>query len=418
MRSPGRKPSRSPASTAGRVRMMRETSRSSSAATASAMARYVLPVPAGPMPKVTVERADGVDVALLVDRLRRDPLAAPAPDDVVQDVDRAPVLRHHAADGVDGLRRERHALLDELAELAQHGARPLDVGLLAVQRQLVAAQVDAGAEAVGQVRSTSSPRDESSRASSSETVRVSRGTRIQCSDGHGGPAPRPRQGSSSRSTVSSSPSTMPSSTATSASRRPGRTGGRRRGCSSSIAARAAPRRRGTGAPSSSTSRRCRRRRRGPRWGSRRPPARRGSRGRPSARGGGARRRPPRRARRPAARAPRPGCVGAQGRPLTSSQRLGVQQDAVGQRRLADVVQPAAEPAAVDAWSATGRGGRAVAVASSATSSAWRSGMLSRSAACRASARARRMASGSSATRSSTVRSLISTTRSRPRRLAA
>ena len=38
----------------GRVRMMRATSRSCSAATASAIARYVLPVPAGPMPNVTV----------------------------------------------------------------------------------------------------------------------------------------------------------------------------------------------------------------------------------------------------------------------------------------------------------------------------------------------------------------------------
>src|SRR5215216_921355 len=52
--SPGRKPSRSPASTAGRVRMMRPTSRLDSAATASAIARYVLPVPAGPIANVTV----------------------------------------------------------------------------------------------------------------------------------------------------------------------------------------------------------------------------------------------------------------------------------------------------------------------------------------------------------------------------
>ena len=52
--SPGRKPSRSPASTAGRVRMIRPTCFSWSAATASAIARYVLPVPAGPIPNVTV----------------------------------------------------------------------------------------------------------------------------------------------------------------------------------------------------------------------------------------------------------------------------------------------------------------------------------------------------------------------------
>ena len=54
IRSPGRKPRRSPASTAGRVRMMRLTSRRASAAAAIATARNVLPVPAGPMPNVTV----------------------------------------------------------------------------------------------------------------------------------------------------------------------------------------------------------------------------------------------------------------------------------------------------------------------------------------------------------------------------
>src|SRR5919201_619414 len=52
--SPGRKPSRSPAATAGRVRMIRPTSRSDSAETANAIARYVLPVPAGPIANVTV----------------------------------------------------------------------------------------------------------------------------------------------------------------------------------------------------------------------------------------------------------------------------------------------------------------------------------------------------------------------------
>ncbi len=51
---PGRNPSRSPASTAGRVRMIRLTFLAWSACTALAIARYVLPVPAGPMPKVIV----------------------------------------------------------------------------------------------------------------------------------------------------------------------------------------------------------------------------------------------------------------------------------------------------------------------------------------------------------------------------
>src|SRR6516225_7538031 len=53
-RVPGRKPSRSPASTAGRVRMIRVTSLACSAFTALAMARYVLPVPAGPMQNTIV----------------------------------------------------------------------------------------------------------------------------------------------------------------------------------------------------------------------------------------------------------------------------------------------------------------------------------------------------------------------------
>ena len=51
-RSPGRKPSLSPASTAGRVRITRSTCLAWSACTAKATARYDLPVPAGPMAKV------------------------------------------------------------------------------------------------------------------------------------------------------------------------------------------------------------------------------------------------------------------------------------------------------------------------------------------------------------------------------
>src|SRR5690606_32945774 len=50
--SPGRKPSRSPASTAGRTSTTRRTASAVSASTAAATAIYVLPVPAGPMPNV------------------------------------------------------------------------------------------------------------------------------------------------------------------------------------------------------------------------------------------------------------------------------------------------------------------------------------------------------------------------------
>ena len=49
--APGRKPSSSPASTAGRVSITRSTCLLVRAATAMAIARYVFPVPAGPMPK-------------------------------------------------------------------------------------------------------------------------------------------------------------------------------------------------------------------------------------------------------------------------------------------------------------------------------------------------------------------------------
>ncbi len=48
--SPGRNPRLSPASTAGRARMIRLTRRLVSASTAAATARYVFPVPAAPIP--------------------------------------------------------------------------------------------------------------------------------------------------------------------------------------------------------------------------------------------------------------------------------------------------------------------------------------------------------------------------------
>src|SRR5437016_4109022 len=57
MRSPGRNPRRSPASTAGRVRMMRLNCLACRLCTPSATARYDLPVPAGPIPKVITLRA-------------------------------------------------------------------------------------------------------------------------------------------------------------------------------------------------------------------------------------------------------------------------------------------------------------------------------------------------------------------------
>ena len=62
----------------------------------SRSARNVLPVPAGPMPNVIVFAPDRVDVALLVDRLRRDLEVAVAPDDVLEHLGRRLVLVEHA----------------------------------------------------------------------------------------------------------------------------------------------------------------------------------------------------------------------------------------------------------------------------------------------------------------------------------
>ena len=52
-RSPGKNPKRSPASTAGRVRIIRCTRFICSASTAIATASQLFPVPAGPIPNVT-----------------------------------------------------------------------------------------------------------------------------------------------------------------------------------------------------------------------------------------------------------------------------------------------------------------------------------------------------------------------------
>ena len=57
IRSPGRKPTRSPASTSGRVSTMRSTCPAFSARTAMATASQLLPVPAGPMAKVMIPSA-------------------------------------------------------------------------------------------------------------------------------------------------------------------------------------------------------------------------------------------------------------------------------------------------------------------------------------------------------------------------
>ena len=89
--------------------------------------------------------ADRIDVALLVERLGRDLLAAVTPDDVVQDVDRAALGVEHADDGVDGLLPDGQALLDQPRELLQEQADLCYGRVTAFGDDLVAAQRDAGA---------------------------------------------------------------------------------------------------------------------------------------------------------------------------------------------------------------------------------------------------------------------------------
>ena len=71
--------------------------------------------------------ADRVDVALLVDRLRRDLLAAVAPDDVLEDLAEVLRLVERAEHGVDGARADLVAALDQLDELVDDRPRLGDV---------------------------------------------------------------------------------------------------------------------------------------------------------------------------------------------------------------------------------------------------------------------------------------------------
>ena len=94
--------------------------------------------------------ADRVDVVLLRHRLRRDPLAAMAPDDVVEDLADVLGLVERAEDRVDRAGADLVAALDELDELVDDRARLRDLPSLAVDRQAVAAQVDLAVEPLAQ----------------------------------------------------------------------------------------------------------------------------------------------------------------------------------------------------------------------------------------------------------------------------
>src|SRR5207247_5342378 len=72
--------------------------------------------------------ADRVDVVLLVDRLRRDLLAAVAPDDVLEDVADVLGLIERPEDGVDGARADLVPALAQLDELMRDRALTADSG--------------------------------------------------------------------------------------------------------------------------------------------------------------------------------------------------------------------------------------------------------------------------------------------------
>ena len=113
--------------------MMRLTSWRESAAAAIATARNVLPVPAGPTPKVIVLRADRVDVALLVDGLRRDAQAAVAPHDVLEHARGRFVGVERAGDGGDRAGADLMAARDQVGELAHDALAGVRLALLAVE---------------------------------------------------------------------------------------------------------------------------------------------------------------------------------------------------------------------------------------------------------------------------------------------
>src|SRR5205085_9954894 len=94
--------------------------------------------------------ADRVDVPLLVDGLRCDPLAAVAPDDVFEDVAEILGLIDGREHRVDRVRADVVAALDELDELVDDCAGLGDARLLALDRQLVAAEADRATQPVAQ----------------------------------------------------------------------------------------------------------------------------------------------------------------------------------------------------------------------------------------------------------------------------
>src|SRR5262249_53352648 len=84
--------------------------------------------------------SDRVDVALLVDGLRRDPGVAVVPDGVLEDLRRALVLVEGARDRLDRARCDLVSLFDQVDELPHHSLRRSEVGRIAVECEDVPAQ--------------------------------------------------------------------------------------------------------------------------------------------------------------------------------------------------------------------------------------------------------------------------------------
>ena len=94
--------------------------------------------------------ADGVHVALLRHRLRRDLLAAMPPYDVLEDLAEVARLVERAHDRADRVRADVVAALDQLDELADDGAGLRHLLLLALEGEHVAAQADRAVQALAQ----------------------------------------------------------------------------------------------------------------------------------------------------------------------------------------------------------------------------------------------------------------------------
>ena len=130
--------------------MIRPTCRSESAATASAIARYVLPVPAGPIPKVTVHLRIASTYCFWVTVLGAIFLPRCRQTTSSKTLAQSARLLERAEHRVDRARADLVAALDELDELVEDGARLRHGLLVALERQPVAAQEDRASQPLPQ----------------------------------------------------------------------------------------------------------------------------------------------------------------------------------------------------------------------------------------------------------------------------